>query len=446
MAADAAAAPAPQPGLIRGLGRWDLVAMVVNTTIGAGIFGLPSRVFAQSAEYSLLAFVLCALLNVLVVLCFAEVSSRFEATGGAYRYACEALGLRAAYGLGWLMWLQRLTSFAAICNLLLAYLAGFWPGASSGWLRAALAAFVTATLTAIVYRGVHQSARANAGFTIGKLLPILAFVAIGLFFLDPARLVPKGPPSLDAITSSALLLVFAFAGFDVAVIPAGEIRDPRRSLPFAMFTGVGGVVLVYVLIQMVCIGTLPGLATSERPLADAAAAFLGPPGATLITIGAVISTSGAMFVTVLAAPRVLYALAMEGQIPRGLGAIHPVHRTPHLAVLVSSGAMLALTVSGSFVYAVTINAMIRLITYVVTCVCMLRMRRMAGAPPALYRVPGGAWVAGVTLLLCLFLLSRSTGAEARDLAIAMAIGWLLLFAHRRWPRRAAGPDPPPRTA
>lgn len=444
--AAAAAAPAPHPALIRGLGRWDLVAMVVNTTIGAGIFGLPSRVFAISAEYSLLAFVLCAVLNVMVVLCFAEVSSRFEATGGAYRYACEALGLRAAYGLGWLMWLQRLTSFAAICNLLVAYLGGFWPEATSGVPRAAVAITVTAILTAVVYRGVHQSARANAVFTIGKLLPILAFIAIGLFFVDPSRLVPKAPPSLDAITSSALLLVFAFAGFDVAVIPAGEIRDPRRSLPFAMLTGVGAVVLVYILIQTVCIGTLPGLATSERPLADAAASFLGPAGATLITIGAVISTSGAMFVTVLAAPRVLYALAMEGQIPRGLGAIHPVHRTPHLAVLVSSGTMLVLTLSGSFVYAVTINAMIRLITYVVTCVCMLRLRRIAGAPPALFLVPGGAWVAWLTLLLCVYLLSRSTGPEARDLAIAMVIGWLLLLAHRRWPRRAAGAGTPPRAA
>src|SRR5688572_980685 len=170
-------------GLIRGIRRWDLVAIAINGIIGAGIFGLPSKVFSLIGSYSLIAFVVCAAVVTLIILCFAEVGSRFSGTGGPYLYAREAFGPTVAFEIGWLMWLARLTAFAANCNLLVNYLGYFWPSATDAIWRASIIVFVVTLLALVNVLGVKQAARLSNYFTIGKLIPIIIFIAAGLFFL-----------------------------------------------------------------------------------------------------------------------------------------------------------------------------------------------------------------------------------------------------------------------
>ena len=427
---------ADSTGLVRGMHRWDLVALAINLIIGAGIFGLPSRIFALAGPWSVLVVGGCALLSGLVVLCFAEVASRFDRTGGPYLYAREAFGDFAGFEMGWLFWLRSTTTFGAVCNLLLTYLGVLWP-AAAGPLRPWLSIAIAIGITAVVVRGVRESATVGNVLTVAKLAPLLAFVGMGVFFVAPHRLALGTWPGTSAFTSAVLPLVFAFAGFDALVITSGEMRDPRRDLPFALFVSLAVVAVLYTLIQVVCVGTLPVLATSERPLADAARLFLGPAAAGLIAIGAVISSLGALLATVLTAPRLPFALADAGKLPRALGATHPRYHTPHVAIVLTTAGMLAVTLTGSFVYAVTINAMIRLLIYVTTCLALILLRRRPGAPPAGYRAPAGNFVASAAILLCLGILSRSTTREVRDVAIAAGAG-VLVYATRWVALRRSG--------
>src|SRR5687768_11801100 len=273
-------------GLVRGIRRWDLVAIAINGIIGAGIFGLPSDVFARIGSYSLIAFGACSLVVTLIILCFAEVGSRFNETGGPYLYAREAFGPTVGFEVGWLMWLARLTAFAANCNLLVIYLGYFWPGARGTAWRAIIISAVVLALTLINVIGVREAALASNIFTVGKLIPLLIFIAAGLFFLNPDSFSLATPPDYSPFSLSVLKLIYAFTGFEMATIPAGEVRDPRRHMPLALLGGIGLVALFYILIQVVCVGTLPGLATSQTPLADAASTFMGAAGGALITAGA----------------------------------------------------------------------------------------------------------------------------------------------------------------
>ncbi|MBL8191482.1 MAG: amino acid permease, partial [Acidobacteria bacterium] len=296
-------------GLVRGIRRWDLVAVAINGIIGAGIFGLPSKVFALIGPYSLIAFVACGLVVSLIVLCFAEVASRFGETGGPYLYARAAFGSATGFEVGWLMWLARITAFAANCNLLLEYAGYFWPAVNSGWTRAVLITIVVTTLTIVNVIGIRSAALVSDVSTIAKLIPIGLFIVVGLFFISPQNFMPTSQPNFSGFSQSVMLLVYAFTGFEMALIPAGEVRDPHRNLPFAILTALAIVAVLYVLIQVVCIGTLPELATSKRPLADAGVQILGSLGGSVITAGAIISILGNLLVLILAASRLPFAMA-----------------------------------------------------------------------------------------------------------------------------------------
>src|SRR5437588_3418182 len=258
-------------GLVRGIQRWDLVAVAINAIIGAGIFGLPSKVYALAGAYSLIAFVVCAIVVALIILCFAEVGSRFNDTGGPYLYARQAFGSTVGFEVGWLMWLARLTAFAANCNLLVDYLGFFWAPATTHYWREIVIVVVVAALAAVNVAGVRNAALVTNIFTVGKLVPLILFVAVGLFFINTQNYSFVARPQYSAFSTSVLILVYAFSGFEMAAIPAGEVRDPQRNLPLALLTAIAVVAAIYITVQIVCIGTLPALAASQRPLADASA-------------------------------------------------------------------------------------------------------------------------------------------------------------------------------
>jgi amino acid transporter len=252
-----------------------------------------------------------------------------------------------------------------------------------------------------------------------------------LFFISPQNFSLAARPANPSFSTAMLLMVFAYSGFEAAVVPAGEARDPARHLPFALLTGIAVVVVIYVLIQVVCIGTLPDLARSERPLSDAGLLFLGGAGASVIVAGALLSVAGSMNGVVLVASRVLFAMAEQRQLPGVLVRIHDRFHTPHVAILLSSILMLALSLFSTFVSAVTVSALIRLITYVATCAALPALRRKHGVPPAAFVLPWGWFVPGAGLVFSVWLLSNSSWDEARAVGIASALGVVIHATHAR---------------
>jgi amino acid transporter len=440
-----------EEGLVRGIRRWDLVAVAINGIIGAGIFGLPAKTYSLIGSYSLFAFIACALVVTLIILCFAEVGSRFDETGGPYLYAREAFGPAVAFEVGWLIWLARLTAFAANCNLMVTYLSFFWPPAESTMARAFIIGLVVASLASLNIVGVRQAAIAGNFFTIGKLIPLLLFIGVGLFFFNPQPLSLGPAPGAGAFSQSVLLLIYAFTGFEMAAIPAGEIRDPRRHLPLALIKAIAVVALIYILVQLVCIGTLPGLATSKFPLAEAADRLFPPvlqrqtwlgivitiSGGAIVSLGAIISILGNLNIILLSGSRVPFAIAEQNQLPEFVGRIHRRFFTPYVSILITAALMFILTLKSSFVAALTISAIARLVTYAATCLALPVLRTRKHVTPPLFKVRGGPVIAVVSLILAGWLLANSTFTEAWQAAVAALIGLAIYLAYRFYRARAS---------
>lgn len=394
--------------LRRDLGRWDLTAIGVNQVIGSALFVQPAAVAALLGAWSPVMFLLVGIASLLIALCFAEVASRFDVTGGPYIYTRAAFGRFAGFQVGWLMWFTRTASWAAVVNVLVVSLGRYWPALTSGWRRTLLIAVIILVIAAINIRGIRQSATVVNVLTIGKLLPLAVFIAAGAFAVEPALLVPEERPSLSAISSAALLLIFAFGGYEVVPVPAGESRDARRGVPFALIATLVIVTIVMTLTQVVALGTLPGLASSATPLAAAAATFLGPPGALLLTFAAVVSTTGNSMGQAIAGPRSLFALAEQGDLPSVFAKVHPTFRTPVLAIAVTAAVALILAASGTFVRLALVSGVTRLAIYVCTCAATLRLRRPEFgsfvAAPA-FVVPFGAAIPSLAIAASLAILA-----------------------------------------
>ena len=427
-------------GLSREIRKWDLVALLVNVTVGAGILKLPADVQRTVGDYSLLAFVVCAVIIGLIALCFAEVGSRFSGTGGPYLYAQETFGPTAAFLVGWLMWLTRLAGFATLVQVFVAYLGYFWPAAESGLPRSAIIAGLVVILSAINLIGVKESARTSDVLTVSKLIPLVLFVVVGLFFINPEQFTFTETPGLGSFSSAVFVLVYVFSGFEAVLVNTGEVRQPQRVIPFALTVALSAAVVLFLLIQIVCIGVLPNLANSERPLAEASYQFLGTIGPTIISIGALVSIFGTLNVIMLACTRLPFAMAAHGQLPPPLARVHKRFRTPHVSILISAAAALMIALPGTFIYAVKITVITRVIVYASTCAALpiLRRRHPAGVSNS-FRAPAGVPIAIVCVVLCLGLLASSGWREARDVSIAIVIG-LIIFAVTRIGQRSRDPQ------
>lgn len=417
--------------LVRGLGRFDFMAIVVNTVIGAGIFGLPAKVFAQIGSWSLVAFVACGLIIGLIVLCYAEVASRFSTTGGPYLYAREAFGSAVGFEVGWLYWVVRVATFAANCNLLVTYLGFFIPGANEGYLRILFVSLVVLIITAVNLIGIRESAMMTNLFTIGKLVPLLVFAAVGMFFIQPANFTFEAVPGYANFSSAVLLLIYAFVGFEASVVLSGETKEPGKTIPFGLIVGIVVVAIFYIAVQIVSIGTLPGLATSERPIADAASVFLGGFGAAFITVGALISIFGNLNVGVLSSTRMLFAMSEQKDLPAVFEKTHQKFKTPYVAIIATAVVILILTIQSSFLTAVAIATITRLIVYATTCLALPIFRNRKDIPQAPFSVPLGVGAALLSIALIIWLLTNvDFKKEGIAVVVAIVIG-LIIFAGSR---------------
>jgi amino acid transporter len=439
MAADAAT-PGNAPKLVRAAGWLSLTAIAINGMVGAGIFALPAIVTQLLGPVSPFAYLVAGGAVLLIALCFAEAGSMFERSGGPYVYARAAFGPLVGFEVGWLFVLTRLTAAAAISNTFTAYLGYFWPATASGTGRFFSITLLLLILTLINCRGVRPGVWAINILTIGKLLPLFVFCVAGLFFLDPHSYSFTTMPNLSSLQQGSLLLLFAFGGFEMASVPSEEVIRPKKTLPLALISSVSLVVVLYLLIQVVAMGTLPELASSKTPLTSAALNFLGPMGAALLTLGAVLSTTGTNSASILVGPRMLYALAEGGQLPPFLARIHARFRTPIAAIVLFALATWALAVSGTFGQLAAVSALARLLFYATTCLAVPVLRRKMPDTHRQLTLPGGAVIPVLAVLVCIWLLLGSTLSQGLMMGAALAAGVLLYVLFARGGDQAAEPE------
>ncbi|MEP6915705.1 MAG: APC family permease [Acidobacteriota bacterium] len=430
--------------LRRELGRWDLTAIGVNQVIGAAVFALPAALAARAGAWSPWMVAGVGGASMLIALSFAEVASRFDGTGGPYLYARASFGRFAAFEVGWMMWFTRVASWASVINVLVSSLGFYWPAVTEGAPRALLLTTIIALIAAVNIRGIRQSSFVVNLLTAGKLLPLAVFIVAGLFFVDWSRVAVGASLSMGELSASGLLLVFAFGGYEIVPVTAGETRNPRRDVPIALIMTIVVVTIVMTLAQVVALGTLPGLAASKTPLADAAAVFLGGAGAAMMTIGAVLSTSGNNMGQAVSGSRNLFALAEQGDLPAVFGRVHPTFRTPMNAILITAAVSLVLALTGSFQKLAAASAISRLVVYVATCGAALRLRgkRFEGVvKPATFVVPFGPLIPVGAIAFALAILAGATPLQLISGTEALAAGAVLFFfAVRRGPAGASASD------
>ncbi|QSQ13286.1 APC family permease [Myxococcus landrumensis] len=415
----------------RAVSRWELVGFSINDVIGSGVYLLPAAAAANLGSASTGAVVLAGLAVLLLVLCFAEAASYFDKPGSAYLYTREAFGELVGFQVGWMTWLARVASVASLSVGFSRALGYLWPAANEGVGQSLAIAIPLLALTAINIFGVKGGARTAVFLAVTKTVPLLIFIGVGIFFVSAPLAMSVTPKADGNLGAAVLLLLFAYAGFENTAAPAGEFKNPRRDVPFALVVQIGVVTIIYTAVQWVTLGTLPGVVDAKTPLADAAARFLGGWGGLLMTVGGVLSILGTNSNTVLAGPRYLYALARDGFGPAALATLHPRFRTPAVAILVQTGIALPLAFSGSFEFLATLSVVARLATYFGTAVAVPVLRRKLEQPPNAFRIPGGPVIPIAAASLCVVF---AMSAERKNLiagAIALSIGFVLYRLQRR---------------
>jgi len=432
------------PQLVRAIGRWSMVALAVNSILGSGIFGLPSVVAGLTGNLSPLAVLVAGAAMAVIIGCYAEVASQFSETGGHYLYVRHAFGRLAGLEVGWLNLLSRLTACAASVNLLVISLAEFWPQAGAPLPRLVVMTLLVGTLAIANYRGVASGTLVSNVSVIAKLLALGVVCAVGFAYLAFHGVMAQQPAGggLDGWLKAMLLLFFAYGGYEAALNPMGEARDPRRDAGFALIVALIVVTGVYTALQLIVVGALPDAAHSERPLADVARVMMGPAGAVLVSIGALVSVYGYLSANLLTVPRGTYALAERGDFPALFAAVHPRFRTPHLSILAIALAVWAFALFGSFAWNVTLSAVARLFYYGAVCATVPVLRRRQ-PQAALYRLPGGPVLPVLGVAICLALLTRVDFSKSVILlAVILAAGVNWLLVRGRATMKAGGPHEP----
>ncbi len=419
-------------GLDRQLGAVGIGLLALNGMIGAGIFGVPAGAAFLTGAWSPLVFVACALLLGFIMLCFADIASRFEHTGGPIRYIDTAFGRFAGFQTGWAFYIARVTAYAANLNLLIVSVAYLWPAVGQGWPRVALMTVILGALCWINVTGVRRAVGSLGVLTVFKLIPLLALVVAGLSWLAPSvrSITAASVPAGGDFATAALLVVYAFVGWESALVPAGEVRNPARAMPLALFGALVIATALYVLIQAISVAVLPELAQSERALVDVADVLMGSSGAVLLTLGVVFSVGGNVAGTMISAPRLTYALARDGNLPGWFGQVHRRYRTPANSIVFFTALTLLLSVVGSFLWLAAMSALVRVLIYM-ACICAMPRLRSSGIQTgkSSFRLPGGWAIPLIALAACGTLLVQisldSILATAAVLLAGTAVFWLM---------------------
>jgi amino acid transporter len=423
--------------VVRRLGLIDVLAIGVNAIVGSGVFALPDDMQREMGGFSPLAFLLCALVLIPVALCFAELASRTDKTGGPYVYAVEAFGPQVGYVVGWSCYLNAFLSFAANATQL-GELIGL---GHSGWFRPAVIAIVLG-LGAINYVGVRPGALVVVIMTVGKLLAIMLFVGAALVSFDASRLGGTLPHGTAGVASGVYLALFPFQGFEVVPVPAGETKNPERNVPLGTIGSLLFAALLYVVVQATLVAAYPRLGdVSERPLVDAAR-YIGPILGTLVLVGSVVSVGGFTAGSALGSPRYAQAIADAGQLPSALSRVHPRFGTPHVAITATTLVTAVLAAFFTYRELVGFSNVTVVFQYALTCLAVIVLRKKQPDVVAKFRVPFGPVLPVLGFVGSVALLSGSNREEFLYAAGGIAAGVVLAFllgrmSHTPPPARAA---------
>ena len=430
------------------------MALSVNDVVGSGVYLiLPVAAAQLLGNASVWAILAAGLAVLLLVLCFAEAASYFDRAGGAIVYTRVAFGEFVGFEVGWMTWIARIASVASLSVFFARALGYLWAWTNHGVGQAVTILAELAVLTWINVRGVKSGARTAVILAFGKLVPLFILIVVGVFAIQWNRIFPVPSPDSANFTKAALLVLYAYAGFENTPAPAGEFKNPKRDVPFGLIVQIAIVTAVYTLVQLVAIGTVPDLGVSRTPLADAGRLLMGPLGGFLLTLGAALSVLGTNNNTILAGPRYLYALAETGRLPQALARIHPQYRTPYVAILVQSAVAAVLIATDFVLHSINptafgvaedlaiLSTIARLATYIGTAVSVPVLRRKMPVTDQTVRLPGGPVIPIAALVICLVFLSAAETKNFIAGGIALAVGALIYGARGKAAARVAGREP-----
>ena len=419
--------------LRRDIGTLGATLLVLNGLIGAGIFALPGRVAANAGLASPWLFLVVGLAFLTVVLSFAALASYFDESGGPAVYASEAFGPLVGFGTGWILFISRVTAFAANITVMATYLGGVVPWFGDGIGRAVLITGFIAGLTWANVLGVRDGMRTMLVLSVLKITPLLLLILLGLSHVTGATLLPGADATIDKLGETSLLLIYAFVGFETIGITAGETANPRKRLPRALVRTVLAIAVLYFLIVLVYVSVIPPSAYAEATLVDVGRALAGGVGGLAIALAAVFSIAGNLSSIMLGIPRLLFALGEHGMISRHFASVHPRFHTPHVAIVSMGGLCLALALSGTFSALAVASSLSRLLAYVVCIAALPRIAR--GASEAIraeaFALPGGILIPLIALGICIVLILQTTLANWIAVGALLAVGAVLYLVERR---------------
>lgn len=419
-----------QEPVVRSLSTTGLWLLIINGMIGAGIFGLPAEAARLAGALSPWVFAICALLQMPILLCFAQLASYFAGTGGPVLYANAAFGPMAGFQAGWCLYIARMLAFTANLNLLVDSLAYLLGGTIASGLRIVLLFVVCGLLSLVNATGVRGAIRWLSWLTVLKFAPLIALVLFGIPMLHP-NVQARPPIDLHGLGEATLLVIYVYTGFESGLVVAGEARNPQRDLPRALLAGLAVCAGLYVLIQAVSVATLPSLASSARPLIDVAAVLMGPWGALLLTAGATVSVAANLFGSMFSTPRITYRLALDGQLPHWFGAIHLKYKTPVSSIAFYGAACFVLAASSGFAWLAGLSVATRLLLWLVCIAAIPRLKNQLGNTQHAVRLVGGYSIPVLAAIVCIGLLLQVKVLAYVSVAGLLAVGSLLFVTARQ---------------
>jgi basic amino acid/polyamine antiporter, APA family len=407
---------------------------MVNTMIGASIFGLPALIAARLGKLSPVGFLVAFAGIAVIAACMAEVASQFQDTGGPYLYARAAFGRFLAIQNGWLTWLTRIAAVAGVANLFIIYLSEFIPGVTAPFARASTLTLLIGFLAVVNYRGVTGGKELSNFFTVTKVSLLAFFILAGLAalaFHPHLRVTPASTHATSADWFEAvLLMIYSYGGFEAALIASGEARNARKDIPVALFAAIAATTLLYIAVQYLVVHTIPDAGASAAPVVDSARRFLPRLGVQIVAAGTLVSAYGYLSANMLHTPRITFAMGERGDFPAFFGRIHPLFRTPHVSIVIFAVLLLAFSILGDFRWNAMLSSVARMFVYgsVAAALPVLRKKH----PDAQgFRLPGGIAFAVLALLFTAVLLTRMRKGEFFVIAITAG----LAFANWLWATR-----------
>jgi amino acid transporter len=422
----------PDRSAVKKLGTFDVFCLGVNAIIGSGIFLFPGILAREAGPSSIFAIFICGMLLIFVALCYAELGSIFKRNGGSYVYAREAFGPTIGFAVGWMSWVTAICSWAAVANAVSSYAGYFHPVFNTVFLTKLVACGLVLSFGILNYRGIKLGAWAVNLFTLAKLAPLMLFIILGTFHVSAERFHPFWVAGGNTFGHAVFLSLWPLQGFEIVPLPAGETNRPHQAIPIATIGSLLYVTVVYVLVQTVFMGVFSGLAApTAKPLADAAAVFLGPAGALLMALGAVVSMIGYTAGNALGSPRFLSALAEDKSLPTILATPHPRFLTPGNAILATTGLTFFAGLCFDFQQLVVLSNLAVICQYLSTCCAVIWLRRTKPALERTFTIPGGQLIALLGCIVSVWLIRQVKTEELLWAGAVLAAGFIIKTALTR---------------